>query len=100
MSLATAPAPSPALAGSLDLRFRGRCDHAKGAVDLSRYPNLAHTSERGVFTHLTATPVADIAAYATASGLVDAIATACIETHATFDELLDALRYARANRQV
>ncbi len=85
---------------SLTMTFRGKCEHPAAAVDLSRYPNLAHTSERGVFTHLTATSVGDIAAHAKESGLLDAIESACIDTHATFDELLDALRYARANKRL
>ena len=80
---------------SLTMTFKGRCTDGQGP-NLSRYPNLAHTADRGVFTHLTGTAVEAIAGHARESGLIAAIETACIDAHATFDELLDALRYARA----
>ena len=85
---------------SLTMTFRGRCEHPAGSVDLARYPNLAHSPDRGVFTHLAGISVDRVVksdrACATTSDLDDMADGLGI----TFDELLDALRYARAAGQI
>ncbi len=91
----------------LDLRFRGRCDHAKGTVDLSRYPSLTYAPAQwgeGVRTATTGVSIAFIANAARAEdgsdGLVGQIDDLAKLLQISFDELLDALRYARAAGKV
>ena len=98
--MSTAATSIPVSSPGLDLRFRGRCDHSRTAVHLGRYPNLAHSADGGVFTHLVGVPVARIAGEAVTCSLVDDLDAACVANGVSFDELLDALRYARATDQV
>ena len=88
------PAPVSDVPG-LDLRFRGRCEGGSGP-NLSRYPNLAHSDKRGVFTHMAGVAVEAISDDAIEAGLVYDLDAACARDGVTLDEMLDALRYARA----
>jgi hypothetical protein len=83
----------------LDLRFRGRCAHPKGAVDLARYPNLVYLKEGGVRTHISGIAVAEIAA-TVRNGIIGEIEQVAQMLDVSLDELLDAIRYARAQGQV
>jgi hypothetical protein len=81
--------------------LRGRC--VGGEVNLSRYPNLAYSNNR-VHTHLAGVPIEDVVAEADALNLengsvslITAIESAAEHLGVTLDELLDAVRYARAN---
>jgi hypothetical protein len=85
--------------------LRGRC--VGGSVDLSRFPNLAHTESKGVFTHLAGVSIEDVVKEADALNLengtvtlITAIESAAEHLGVTLDELLDAVRYARANSLV
>ena len=90
-----------------DLRFRGRCEHLKGAGDLSRYPNLVYAPAQwgdGVRTHLKGVSVEFIAESSKgedgSNSLVAQLDDFAKLHDISFDELLDALRYARSVKLV
>jgi hypothetical protein len=89
--------------------FRGVCQPGNIGPDLSRYPNLAHVPDRGTITHLAGVTVEDIVKKATSDDWMDVLdsesTVAVLDNTAaicgvSFDELLDALRYARANKLI
>jgi len=88
--------------GELTFTFKGRC--VGGEVNLSRYPNLAHSSDKGVFTHLAGVSIEDVAEGLALEDwgcrvivVLDELAKK-LGVH--LDELCDAIRYARANKLV
>jgi hypothetical protein len=90
---------------SVTMQFKGRC--VGGSTDLSRYPNLAHTESKGVFTHLAGVSIEDVVSEADAisygdgsASLIAVMDTAADNLGVTLDELLDAVRYARANKLI
>ncbi len=86
-------------------QMRGVCKG--GEVNLSRFPNLCYAPDKGVHGHMTGVSVEAIAQMATShhyeSGnlsmvaLLDELANSIA---VDFDELLDALRYARDNDMI
>jgi hypothetical protein len=92
------------LAAEFITQMRGVCKG--GDVDLSRYPNLCHSSEKGVFTHLAGRPVKDIAQSVKelepggAWNLIAVLEGYAKKDGVTLDELLDAIRFARANKMI
>lgn len=87
----------------LDLKtvipFRGVCTPGAGP-DLSRYPNLAHVPDRGTITHLAGVTIEQIAQGHECQTLASRLTDQCEVLGVTFNELLDALRYARANKMI
>jgi hypothetical protein len=86
-----------------DFRFRGRCAHAEDAIDLTRYPNLTYAPLQwgeGVRTSTNGVAVAEIAVAATAFSVTSELDRLAYGLGISLDELLDAIRYARAQGQV
>jgi hypothetical protein len=73
--------------------FKGTCTGGSG-------PNLVYTPEGGVRTHLAGVAVNWIAADANNNGLIDTLDQEAKAHGVTLDELLDAIRYARADGAV
>jgi hypothetical protein len=77
----------------------GRC--VGGSVNLSRYPNLAHSEDKGVFTHLAGVTIEDVVSEVSKgyreAELIGLMDSAAESLGITLDELLDAVRYARAS---
>lgn len=86
-------------------KLRGTCVGGEGP-NLSRFPNLCHSHEKGVFTHLAGKPIEDIVRYVSVTehndtmSVVELLDDCAGDLGVTFDELLDALRYARANKLI
>jgi hypothetical protein len=93
---------------SVAMQFKGRC--VGGTVNLSRYPNLAHSESKGVFTHLAGVSIEDVVKEVSGDSYLtpNSVEVSVIEIldysanmlGVTLDELLDAVRYARANKLV
>jgi hypothetical protein len=84
--------------GSTDgIKLTGRAviDPGPGHVDMSRYPNLAYTPEKGVFSHLSGAPVDQVALEAQNLNVVATLDAVAERLGTSFGEVLDALRYAR-----
>jgi hypothetical protein len=85
----------------------GRC--SGGDVNLSRYPNLAYSNNR-VHTHLAGVSIEDVAKEVSGDSYLtpNSVEVSVIEIldysanmlGVTLDELLDAVRYARANKLI
>lgn len=84
-------------------KIRGHCTGGDD-LNLGRYPNLTYAPAQwgdGVRTHLAGKSVEDIAEHMTRyETAICSLDEHCAELGVTFDELLDALRYARANKLI
>ena len=83
---------------SLDTSLRGHC--VGGEVNLSRYPNLCYSPDKGIHTHLAGVLVDDVAKAADSTGVISKLDAVAKQNGVCLDELLDAIRYARANKLV
>lgn len=73
----------------------GTAGKPAGSVDLTGCPNLVYSPDLGVRTAAHGTPVAAIVSAADWVDLVPRIEGVCRGLDLTWDELFDALRYAR-----
>lgn len=83
---------------SVTPKLFGTCEHPPGAIDFTKYPNLTLALQQwgeGVRIASTGTKVADVALAAARVELVETIETLARHLDLTWDELFDALRYAR-----